>query len=98
MKIQTLTEYLNIETLPYLSLNSCNKDSQYSNKCEVTILVIYQPYISPFIIVAADLIWFSEDIVINLNKTITVSILEHIPVALSQVLGFHLCPQVWCQN
>lgn len=70
MKIQTLTEYLNIETLPYLSLNSCNKDSQYSNKCEVTILVIYQPYISPFIIVAADLIWFSEDIVENVKDKI----------------------------
>jgi hypothetical protein len=70
MKIQTLTENLNIETLPYLSLNSSNNDLQYSNKCEVTILVIYQPNINPFIIVAADLIWFSEDIVENLKNKI----------------------------
>jgi len=67
MRIQTLTNNLNIENLDYSSINGGNKNSKYSNKCKVSIVVLYNCYSKPFIIISADLIWFSEDIVNNLK-------------------------------
>ena len=67
MKIQTLTNNLNIENLDYNSVNGGNKNSKYSNKCKVSILVLHNPYTKPFVMISADLLWFSEDIVKNVK-------------------------------
>jgi len=67
MKIQTLTKSLNFKNIEFNSVNGGNKNSKYSNKCDVSILVLYNSSTKPFIIISADIIWFSEKIVNNLK-------------------------------
>jgi len=63
MKIQTLTKNLDFENIVFNSVNGGNNKSVYSNKCQISILVLYNPHTKPFIILSADLIWFSEELV-----------------------------------
>ena len=65
MKIQTNTSILNIKKFSKYAVNYGGKESSYSNECEITMLVIYNKNNSPFIIISADIIWFSEEIVEN---------------------------------
>jgi len=63
MKIQTLTKNLDFENIVFNSVNGGNNKSVYSNKFQISILVLYNPHSKPFIILSADLIWFSEELV-----------------------------------
>ena len=55
MKIQTLTKNLDFENIVFNSVNGGNNKSVYSNKFQISILVLYNPHSKPFIILSADL-------------------------------------------
>lgn len=70
MKIQTLTKNINFKNIEFNSVNGGDENSKYSNECNASILVLYNSFTKPFIIISADIIWFSEKIVHNLKKKV----------------------------
>ena len=68
MKIQKKKKNINFKNIEFNSVNGGHENSKYSNKCNASILVLYNSFTKPFIIISADIIWFSEKIVHNLKQ------------------------------
>ena len=70
MIIKNITENLNFNNIKYNAINGGDNESEVSNPCKCSIIIMGSSIEETNVIISADIIWFTEELVNNIRKKI----------------------------